>query len=210
MSLSLFYMIDIGFDEELSNGSQTLANALNHVPEGERKKAEETISKLAQLAIRDDTTELFNKRKFRQDIKEALKRTEETYEISLLMIDLDCFKEYNDTYGHQQGDNLLKKVGQELIQNTRIKSGQDEIVYSVGGDEYAVILDQTSLDQGRIVGERLRSLIEEICQDEEVTASIGLASYQPHDSVETLIHRADDALYKAKHNGKNRVETVQS
>lgn len=120
--------------------------------------------------------------------------------LSVIMIDIDHFKKYNDSRGHQEGDRLLTKVASILARDTR----HVDHLFRYGGEEFLAILPDANLEMAAIAAERLRSLI---AQETEVTISLGVATYAEslHDR-ETLLRRADAALYLAKHNGRNRVE----
>ncbi|RMG57686.1 MAG: GGDEF domain-containing protein [Gammaproteobacteria bacterium] len=126
--------------------------------------------------------------------------------VCLLMLDLDHFKHINDTHGHLCGDEILKKVGQ-IVQHTIRAS---DLAFRFGGEEIAVLLPNCNPEGARQLAERLRGRVQDeaYCEarDLEVTVSIGIAALQTGDSRETLFQRADEALYRAKHNGRNRVE----
>lgn len=164
----------------------------------------------AELAVRDGLTGLLNHRRLQERLKEELSRSLRYHHpMTLLMIDVDYFKRYNDTYGHQQGDELLRRLAQILQRNVR----QSDIVGRWGGEEFAVILPET--DKGSAV-----TLAQRLCEvvattpfpgypgraPVRCTISIGVASY-PEDALTTsdLIAAADAALYRAKRYGKNRV-----
>jgi diguanylate cyclase (GGDEF)-like protein/putative nucleotidyltransferase with HDIG domain len=153
----------------------------------------------------DALTGLFNRRHFEERLKEEVSRHSRYGDVfSVLMLDLDQFKSYNDTYGHPAGDMVLAEVGR-IIRNSIRNVDQ---AFRYGGDEFVVILPETGRDDAYVVAERIR---EKIAAEMErkgvaVTCSIGLASY-PVDGVAAgeLVDAADDALYHAKHAGANRV-----
>jgi diguanylate cyclase (GGDEF)-like protein len=129
--------------------------------------------------------------------------------LTLLMIDVDYFKRYNDTYGHQQGDELLRQIAEILRQNIR----QSDIAGRYGGEEFAVILPETDKESAAVLAQRLCEVVARTPfpgypggPPVRCTVSIGVASY-PEDAltVSDLIAAADTALYRAKRFGKNRV-----
>ena len=124
--------------------------------------------------------------------------------LSLIMIDLDHFKEFNDTYGHLEGDGLLRKIAQILKSSLR----ETDLVARYGGEEFSVILPETDKEGASIAAERVRKTISEQTFGEvgaKMTISLGVASY-PDDAClrADLIRQADEALYRAKREGRNR------
>jgi two-component system cell cycle response regulator len=168
------------------------------------KEKENLEEEVRRLSITDDLTGLFNHRHFFKALEsEVVRRQRQKISLSILMVDLDHFKDYNDCFGHLEGDMVLKKVG-EII-NSSIRSNVDS-GYRYGGDEFAILLVGASLNQALIVAERIRSKIEQI-EYENITVSIGLTEFQNHLTLERFVKSADDALYAAKHSGGNRVHT---
>ncbi|TDA49041.1 GGDEF domain-containing protein, partial [Burkholderia pyrrocinia] len=138
--------------------------------------------------------------------------TRERSELSLLMIDVDNFKLYNDTYGHVSGDSVLKQIA-STIERCLGQSG--DLAARFGGEEFAVVMPATSPGAARLLGEKIRLAVEALrlrhahsSTGDTVTISIGGASIVPAPGLPTtvLIEAADRALYRAKHEGKNRVE----
>jgi diguanylate cyclase (GGDEF)-like protein len=128
-------------------------------------------------------------------------------ELSLLMIDLDNFKEFNDSYGHQCGDMVLESVAEVFKKFTR----EEDMAARIGGEEFAVLLIDCSLESAKKLAERLRNEIASLefdNIDKKVTASFGLSNLGTLDNSKSLISRSDQALYLAKANGKNRVEEI--
>ena len=126
---------------------------------------------------------------------------------AIMVIDIDHFKRVNDTYGHLVGDTALKAVAQCMMKNFR----PNDLLARYGGEEFAVLLPDTILEDAIIVAERMRSKIadEEIQRDDisfHITISIGVTRTQHEEKLETLIDEADQALYRAKELGRNRVE----
>ncbi|MCK4271595.1 diguanylate cyclase [bacterium] len=174
-----------------------------------RRRAEEgEIYK--QLSRIDGLTELFNYAFFQQLLKTEIERAQRYgHELSLLMIDIDDFKGYNDRNGHPAGDEALKHLSRVMSRAVR---GCDFIA-RYGGDEFVVVLPETDLSEAKLIGERLRLLVEQTEFENElankqglITVSVGLATY-PHDAQtkEDLIKRADEALYKAKALNRNKL-----
>jgi len=160
-------------------------------------------------ASEDGLTGLLNKRMFLSGLaKEVARSKRHKKQLTLLMIDIDFFKKINDTYGHSTGDDVLKRVS-ELIQEQCRNIDQ---AYRFGGEEITVLLPETTLIEGKQVAERIRLRIgKENFSDAQIqafniTVSIGLATFPTHaDSAHALTTHADEALYKAKANGRNQV-----
>jgi diguanylate cyclase (GGDEF)-like protein len=167
----------------------------------ERERLAEEVKR---LSITDDLTGLYNYRHFFKTLEAELVRMKrQKTSLSLLMFDLDHFKRYNDVYGHLEGDNVLRKVG-EIVRNS-IRSNVDS-GYRYGGDEFTALLIGAPLDQALTIAERIRSSIEQ-AGFQDITVSVGLAEYRETLSLERLVKSADDAMYVAKHSGGNRVYT---
>ena len=163
---------------------------------------------LQEQAIRDALTGCFNRRYFDETLERELSRARrEGYPLALLMLDLDHFKQINDTYGHQAGDEALKMLVETLSPDVR----QDDVFCRYGGEEFAVLMPRMPLAIAADRAERWRQMIADICFkfgnfDLRFTASIGVASYPEHGKVpDELTQFADLALYMAKHEGRNRV-----
>jgi diguanylate cyclase (GGDEF)-like protein len=165
---------------------------------------------VSEQAVTDELTGLSNNRRFRELMsKEAARAQRFGHELSLIMLDLDDFKRVNDTYGHLQGDEVLRTIGEVLSSESR---GVDEPA-RYGGEEFAVALPETGLAGAMELAERIRARIEseaipriEGSGTLRITASVGAASIpESADSARTLIAAADAALYEAKRSGKNRV-----
>jgi len=153
-----------------------------------------------ELSILDGLTGVYNRRYLDEILRREIERTKRYNQpLSLLMLDIDNFKKYNDTHGHLAGDEILKKMANFLVEALRAV----DIVFRYGGEEFVVLLPQT-LKQGAVeVAKRLINLER---QKLPLTVSIGLASF-PEDGqeMEELLHKVDMALYQAKHMGKDRI-----
>ncbi|MFW6150845.1 MAG: diguanylate cyclase, partial [Chloroflexota bacterium] len=158
-----------------------------------------------QRARIDELTNLFNRRHFEERLKEEVGRhSRYGHVFSLLMVDLDSFKAYNDIYGHPSGDGLLREIGGLIADSVR----STDQAFRYGGDEFVVLLPQTGLSQARVVGERVRAAVAEAmgARDLNVTCSIGLAGYPADGAMPAeLVTAADTALYYAKSTGGDRV-----
>jgi len=159
---------------------------------------------LAKQALTDPLTGCSNRRCMDQELSVlVIKAKRHSVTASALMIDIDHFKEINDTYGHGQGDLVLQKIVE--ITSARIRVG--DRLYRFGGEEFLMLLEQTDMRRAIVVAEDLRARIEtaELLPGLRVTVSIGIAQYQAGQSVEAWTKSADTALYQAKAAGRNRV-----
>lgn len=182
---------------------------------GVSDQLESTLSKLEfqYRAVTDAMTSLFNHRYFQQEINRQLERAQRLgTSFTLVMADLDHFKKINDTYGHQQGDTILRGVAGAIRKSIR---GKVDVPCRYGGEEFAIILPETSLEGAKIFSERFRRAVEELDSEFngkpiKITVSIGLATY-PDAAQEKrqLIECADRALYLAKESGRNNVKTYK-
>ncbi|MGA2517788.1 MAG: diguanylate cyclase [Thermodesulfobacteriota bacterium] len=166
------------------------------------KEKERLEDEVRRLSVTDDLTGLYNHRHFFKTLEAELVRLKrQRTSLSLMMVDLDHFKSYNDRYGHLEGDKVLKNVGEIVKHSIRhnVDSG-----YRYGGDEFAVLLIGASMDRAMTIAERIRSSIENT-EFQNITVSIGLSEYRDPLDLEGFVKSADDALYTAKHAGGNRV-----
>ena len=166
------------------------------------KEKERLEDEVRRLSVTDDLTGLYNHRHFFKTLEAELVRLKrQRTSLSLMMVDLDHFKSYNDRYGHLEGDKVLKNVGEIVKHSIRhnVDSG-----YRYGGDEFAVLLIGASMDRAMTIAERIRSSIENT-EFQNITVSIGLSEYRDHLDLEGFVKSADDAMYTAKHSGGNRV-----
>jgi len=160
---------------------------------------------LEKLATTDKLTEAYNRTKFDEIIDREIERFRRYNEpLSLLMFDIDNFKDVNDTYGHSIGDFVLKKIADIAKETIR------KIDYLVrwGGEEFMIISPETNLEKARALAERLRRTIENYGFNKvgKVTVSFGVTEFKKEDTKDTFIMRADKIMYQAKIKGKNRVE----
>jgi two-component system cell cycle response regulator len=162
-----------------------------------------------QAAITDKLTGVYNSGYLQHYLKNELKRADRHHHpVSLLMLDIDNFKLVNDRHGHLAGDYLLKGIAETLAKSVR----DIDFIARFGGDEFAIILPYTQKESAAAVAERIRCEIAngQVGKNDQtllpVSVSIGVADYVPGvDTVQDMIQKADNALYTAKFNGKNRV-----
>jgi diguanylate cyclase (GGDEF)-like protein len=167
------------------------------------------LSRVARLADRDELTDLANRRGFRDALTRELRRADRFGKpVALILTDLDDFKQVNDRYGHQVGDDVLRLFAEVLSDGAR----EVDLPARIGGEEFALLLPETDLAGGEQLAERLRrSLADRPLRlhdghELSVTASFGVASYPDSVSEAELQTAADAALYRAKAAGKNTVE----
>jgi diguanylate cyclase len=165
--------------------------------------------------LSDSLTGLANRKNFEQTLTLFAKAAADNHEpLSLMLLDIDHFKKFNDRHGHQTGDTVLQLVARTLSDNVK---GQD-LAARYGGEEFALLLPRTRSDQAARLGDNIRALIgarklvkrgsgENLGQ---ITISAGIAEYRPGESLSVFVQRADKALYAAKRQGRNRVVTATS
>ena len=186
---------DVSYLEQLTRQSAITINRAN------------TYSKVLQYATLDALTNLNNRRQFEVRLKQEIATTKrQKNPLCAMMIDIDFFKKVNDTYGHASGDIVLRTVASIIKEHLR----ESDIPSRYGGEEFAVLLPYTHIEEAKIVGERLRKAVEatQISIDKKninVTISMGLAEFSSIETGEDLFKRADRALYEAKESGRNRV-----
>ena len=176
-------------------------------------KIQEMEKELCLLSMVDSMTKLYNRRylsKVSEQVISLARR--EQQELSIIMIDIDNFKNINDTYGHQVGDDVIVAVGNVLMSTER----KSDIICRYGGEEFVILLPSTSLKNAQLVAENIRKKIE--CLDIEhfldknlmFTISLGISTVylEEEKTIEVSLKRADDALYHAKKNGKNMSYTL--
>ena len=171
---------------------------------------------LSNLAINDGLTGIYNRRYFDETLAREWKRTmREKAPLSLIMLDIDYFKKYNDTYGHQAGDECLRQVATTISGALRRPA---DMAARYGGEEFVVVLPNLKLEDSAKFGETIRAKIEALKMEHKqsdanpfITVSLGIASVVPSSisSYEELVGAADKALYSAKNKGRNRVCVAQ-
>jgi diguanylate cyclase (GGDEF)-like protein len=168
------------------------------------QQVRQSNEKLHSLVVRDGMTGLFNHAFMEQLIGDAINRSKRSKNpLSLLMIDVDSFKQINDTLGHNAGDEVLKQIVKLLEGSKR----STDYLGRWGGDELVMLLTDTNLQGATNLAEKLRSLVENhpFPYHRRLTISLGASEYAEQDTVPGFIERADAAMYRAKHGGRNRV-----
>ena len=177
-----------------------------------RKKAEEDLreseKRYRELSIVDNLTQLYNSRYFYSQLKIEIDRFKRYGEpLTLILLDIDDFKPFNDTYGHVEGDQVLSAFGQ-VIQRCLRKT---DSAYRYGGEEFTVLLPVTRSEAGLITAERIRTEFKKETfsplpgQGIHLTTSIGIAQYRPDEDMKAFVQRVDQLMYQAKKKGKDRV-----
>jgi diguanylate cyclase (GGDEF)-like protein/PAS domain S-box-containing protein len=168
----------------------------------------ESEKRYKELSITDDLTGLFNQRQFYNQLRAEVDRIQRyKHPMALLLLDVDNFKIYNDTYGHLAGDKVLATLGQ-VIRNLVRKTDSG---YRYGGEEFTVILTETRGQDAVVAAERLRKrFAEEVffpvpLEPARVTLSVGIADYRDGEEIASFVKRADENMYEAKRKGKNCV-----
>ncbi len=171
------------------------------------------MQKLQKLAVTDGLTKLYNSRSFYSQLETEVDRFNRYKRpLSLLLLDLDPFKVYNDSFGHLEGDKVLVRFSQIIKSCLRT----NDSAYRYGGEEFTVILPETSGDEAKTVAQRIRSALETeqfspgYEEDVRITISIGVTEYQHKEELSTFIQRADKAMYLSKQNGRNKVSILHA
>jgi diguanylate cyclase len=168
------------------------------------------LDEVRRESMLDPLTKIFNRKCFDEGIAKSLaEASRDASSLSLVLLDIDHFKQFNDTYGHQTGDQVLRLVAMTLKSNIKGK----DLAARYGGEEFVAVLPSTDLDGAVIVAENIRKAIQakELLKRStneklgRITASFGVAVFHPNDTVSSFIERADRCLYAAKHAGRNRV-----
>ena len=173
----------------------------------EIKRRQELEGELRRIADVDVLTGVASRRAFMIAAERGLEPSAGSTPLSVIAIDIDHFKQINDRYGHNAGDKVLGVIGEEL----RLECRTGDVVGRLGGEEFAILLPNTTLDSAAEIAERLRRRVSaaaisvtEVTRI-SVSASFGVAPHIPGDSCETLLARADACLYRAKKAGRDRV-----
>lgn len=169
------------------------------------------MEKLQRLAVTDGLTKLYNSRSFYSQLETEVDRYNRyKHPLALLLLDLDHFKDYNDNFGHLEGDKVLVRFSQIIKSCLRT----NDSAYRYGGEEFTVILPETGGVEARTVAQRIRSALESerfSPRDDlkvQITISIGVTEYHHKEELSTFIQRADKAMYISKQNGRNKVSML--
>lgn len=153
----------------------------------------------------DSLTNSMNRRAYNIKIEELLSLYSRYNTVfSMIMLDIDDFKKINDDYGHRIGDNVLIN----LVQLIKSKIRQNDILYRVGGEEFIILCEQTSIDEVIVISEKIRKSVEKdlkTLEDKNITISIGVSEVMQNDTENEIFTRVDKLLYQSKANGKNQV-----
>lgn len=199
----------LGATRDMEGVNRTLESRLTY-SSSEITRLREDMENLKREALTDGLTGIANRKAFDMQLREGMMHAmEDGQPLSLLLLDIDHFKKFNDTYGHQIGDQVIRLMAESLRRNVK---GQDTAA-RYGGEEFAIVLPSTSLGNAMLFGEHLRRYIEShkvVTKSGKtiigkVTASLGVAEFRPGEPVGKLIERADKALYFAKENGRNQI-----
>jgi len=166
------------------------------------------LKKLEKLAITDALTKLYNSRHFFSEIKtEIMRNNRYSRDLSLLILDIDFFKKYNDNWGHVEGDRVLMEIGKTIKSCMRSM----DTAYRYGGEEFAIILPETGIEEACVVGTRIKDTISDLIFEPEpgekqsIKISIGATEIKDGEDYKTFIKRADKALYKSKDTGRDKI-----
>ena len=193
--------------KSLAHLSQSLQSELDDTNK-EMEQLRQELIQVKQAATVDALTGLLNRGTFDQTLDKIMEQSPRE-EACLSLLDLDHFKRINDNFGHLIGDEVLKYTASVLKKLTE----KDHFVARYGGEELAIIMPNTSLNKALEISENIRTTLEKSRLKRKnnsesigkITISIGIAALKPDDTVESFIMRADNALYKAKESGRNRV-----
>lgn len=170
------------------------------------EELEQTNRKLDRLATFDMLTGVYNRRKFEQDVVMAVEKKERFGSpFAMIMFDIDVFKQINDKFGHKMGDVILQEIASVVKRVLR----ETDRLYRWGGDEFVILLQETTLKNAFKAAEKIRRTIEAYdfeIENENVTISVGASEFMEGSNIDQLLSHVDNALLKAKSNGKNRVE----
>jgi len=178
----------------------------------ERIRAEEALreseKRYQELSITDGLTKLYNMRHFYNQLKVEIERSNRyNHSLTFLMLDIDDFKQYNDSFGHLEGDRVLIRLSEFIRKSVR----RTDSAYRYGGEEFAIILPETNAEQGFVVAERIRRCLKNEAffpitgKKIHISVSIGIAQFTLHEPLKDFIRRADKSMYKAKELGKDRI-----
>jgi two-component system cell cycle response regulator len=168
----------------------------------------ESENKYRELSILDNLTQLFNSRYFYDQLQMDISRANRYKQpLTILLLDIDNFKAFNDAFGHIEGDKVLIRLGQVVKRCLR----QTDSAYRYGGEEFTILLPMTTSKDGVVIAERIRTEFKDEhfrptpSQDVHVTLSIGVSQYKPPEDIKVFVHRVDQLMYQGKKNGKDKV-----
>ena len=176
-----------------------------------KKERDQMLDKLQKLAITDGLTKLYNSRHFYNRLELEVSRSARyEHPLSLLLMDIDYFKNYNDTYGHLEGDKVLVKIGKTIRSCLR----KMDSAYRYGGEEFTVILPETKAQDAQVVAQRIKDSIaaEQFVPEGHdpvtITLSIGVTQFCPGEDISSFVQRCDQAMYTSKSKGRNSISFI--
>ena len=178
----------------------------------ERKRMEDVLKesekKYRDLSMIDDLTQLYNSRHFYAQLEIEIERSNRYgHPLTLLLLDLDKFKKFNDKYGHVDGDYVLLRLGQVVKRCLR----ETDSAYRYGGEEFTIMLPMTTSNEGIVTAKRIQTELRKevfypvLGQEVNITVSIGLAQYKPKEEMKAFVQRVDKLMYQAKKDGRDRI-----
>ena len=196
----------------LINNNVIEAIIVNYRDITERKKMEDALQEsertYRELSIIDDLTQLYNSRNFYAQLEREIERSKRYGQpLTLLLLDLDKFKDFNDAYGHVEGDHVLSRLGQVVKRCLR----ETDSAYRYGGEEFTIMLPMTTSEEGIVTAKRIQTELRKeafspaLGQEVYVTVSIGLAQYKPKEEMKAFVQRVDQLMYQAKKDGRDRI-----
>ncbi len=175
------------------------------------RERREMMAKLEKLAITDGLTKLYNSRYFYAQLKIEIDRSLRYHHpLALMLLDIDFFKDYNDSYGHLEGDKVLIRIGEIIRSSLR----NMDSAYRYGGEEFTIILPETSAEEAVRVAPRIQAGLKASPftpgggPPVHITMSIGVTQYCPQEDISSFVQRADRAMYMSKENGRNRISSL--
>lgn len=199
--------VSIYTEDEISSGA-TMVNRLTNFIQASTKELEEMVTRLEMMSITDGMTGLFNRTEIQRKIIEDLNNRNDT-NMCLIMLDIDNFKHINDTYGHAEGDIVIKALANMMKKNSN-QHGENKLIGRWGGEEFMVLCPNTGIDDANMIAEYIRSDFEQLKFNkvDHCTISLGVTKLLETDDVDSICQRVDKALYEAKTTGKNKVITL--
>lgn len=196
--------ISIYTEDEISSGA-TMVNRLTNFIQASTEELEEMIKKLECMSITDGMTGLYNRTEIQRRIIENLDHRKDT-NMCLIMLDIDNFKTINDTYGHKEGDIVITTLANMMKKNSN-QHGETNSIGRWGGEEFMILCPNTDLEEASMIAEYIRSDFEQLKFNKAAhcTISLGVTKLLETDDSDSICQRVDNALYKAKTTGKNKV-----
>jgi diguanylate cyclase (GGDEF)-like protein/PAS domain S-box-containing protein len=192
------------------DGRKSILSSIGNITDRKRmeKELQDSEKRYRELSIVDDLTQLYNSRHFYFQLKNELDRSNRYGQpLTLLLLDLDNFKAFNDAYGHVEGDQVLFRLGQVVKRCLR----ETDFAYRYGGEEFTILLPMTASADGAVTAERIRTELKKETfspapgQEVHMTISVGIAQYKPQEEMKAFVHRVDQLMYQGKKNGKDKV-----